>query len=143
MSTGGKYSLTSAILESHRRQSSEIEVSLLAKFIFERSKDSPDGLVTYKEIWEFFFPNKPWSGNHPRTVISNALYKVIFLCVSNSWPMITTVVVQTQSRKLSDDAKMNIFNEAKELGIDVGLNVDQFIAQQLELTKTFLIKNST
>lgn len=128
--TGGKFSLSELQLERQRRIKSPFPPADVAKTIVTLAKKSADGLVTYKEIWQVYRPDAVWVGNAPRSEMAKALGSVIAYCIDNSLPILTTLVVRGDSRSHSDEAKINIWNEAQSLGVDVGLDPAAFVQQQ-------------
>jgi hypothetical protein len=132
---GGPYSLSELLLEQRRRKPSKLPIDEVSRFIISRSKKSPDGLVTYKEIWEHFRPGQVWMGHGSQSVVKDALFRVVGYCAEHRLPVLTVLVVQTQSRKLSDSAVENIYRECKELGVDVGLVPRDFVKRETERSR--------
>lgn len=60
---GGPYSLAELPMEQRRRKPSAFPTAEVAGLIVELSRQSPDGLVTYKQIWTHFRPNQQWLPN--------------------------------------------------------------------------------
>lgn len=134
-SEGGKFSLSELRLEKLRRLKSPFLPRETAATIVRLAHSAPDGLVSYKAIWEVFRPNGVWTGNAPRAEMAKALASVIAYCVDNKLPILTTLVVRADSRSHSDDAVANIFNEAKALGVDVGLEPHAFVRREQEASR--------
>ncbi|MDP3906445.1 hypothetical protein [Novosphingobium sp.] len=130
--TGGKFPLSELLLEKKRRIVSPFPPERTAKTIVRLAKNSHDGFVTYKEVWQNFRPDKVWTGNAPRAEIANALGRVIAYCIDNKLPIISTLVVRSSTRNHSDEAVSNIYNEAKALGADVGHDAIAFVKSQQE-----------
>lgn len=127
---GGPFTLAELLIEQRRRKPSAFPTVEVARLIVELSRRSLDGLVTYKQIWTHFRPDQPWQGHGSQTVVRDALYRVIGYCVAHGLPVLTVLVVRTQSRKLSDEAVANIYAEAKEFGLEVGLVASDFVRQE-------------
>lgn len=127
---GGKYSLAELLLEQRRRIPSPFPPCDVAKAIVELASQSPDGLVTYKELWHCFEPELSWQGHASQGKLGKALGRVIALCVDEGWPILTTLVVRTDNRKHSAKAIENIYDEAKALNLEVGLVPMKFVADQ-------------
>ena len=72
-------------------------------------------------------------------VVADSLYRVIHYCVTNDLPILTVLVVRSNNRKLSGDAVKNIYNECRDLGVDVGLDPDAFVQTQIELSHNVVI----
>ena len=128
--TGGIYSLSELLLEQRRRTPSIFPTRELAQKIVAMSRQSPDGLVTYGELWSSCLPDRPWEGNNSRRIMANALSRVIAYCVDNNLPVMTVLVVRQSPRALSDDAIRNIYDESRQLGIDVGHEPRAFVERQ-------------
>ena len=130
--TGGKFTLAELRVEKLRRIKSPFPPAEVAKAIVSIARESEDGLVTYKEVWEKFRPNSRWIGNAPRTETGKALGAVIAYCIDNNLPLLSALVVQANKRAHSDDAIMHIHNVAREHGIDTGVDAKIFVKRQQE-----------
>lgn len=126
---GGHYSLADLLAEQARRNPTPFEVDAVIAAIIEGSKRSTDGLVTYGDLWKRF-TDAPWVGNHSQQQVANALGRVVHHCRRHDMPILTTLVVQAGSRSLGKEAKENIFEEARELGYDTGVDKEKFIQEQ-------------
>jgi hypothetical protein len=71
-------------------------------------------------------------GESGRTLAAFARTVQVSIC---ALPILTSVVVRGTTRKLSDQAIAHIYNECKELGIDVGLDPKGFVDEQAKLTR--------
>ena len=136
---GGKYSLAEVRLELLRRLPSPFGVRESAAKILELAQASSDGLLTYGEFWAAFRPNEPWKGNASVTIVGNALGRVAAYCVDNNLPILTALVVRTSNRRLSPEAISNIYNAAKEWGVEVGSDPAAFVSEQTERSKAVAI----
>jgi hypothetical protein len=136
---GGKYSLSEILLEKRRRKPSAFGVREVAAKIIELAAKSEDGLTTYGDIWNAFRPGVPWEGHKTLRIVADSLYRVIHYCVTNQLPILTVLVVRGSNRRLTSEAISNIFNECKELGIDVGTNPKAFVDEQIRLSRTLVI----
>jgi hypothetical protein len=135
---GGNYSLSEVLLEKKRRTPTNFGVRETAAKIVELSAASSDGLITYGDLWNASRPHTPWQGNKTQKLVSNALARVIHYCVVNRLPIITVRVVNAQNRKLSSKAIQNIYEECKDLGVDVGLDPRGFVDRQFELSRALV-----
>ncbi len=118
---GGPYSLREVMIEVAQRESvPEFPPRKLFEFIVKTAKASPDGLVTYKDCWEAFRPGEEWVGHKSLQPVSKALGSVIGMCAEKGLPVITSVVVRSDSRTLSPEAELGIFSTARQFGFDVG-----------------------
>lgn len=132
---GGKFSLADLRLEKQRRIKSPFPPRETAAEIVTLAKASKDGLVSYKEVWQRFRPDRVWTGNAPRAEMAKALGSVIAFCVDQRLPVLTTLVVRGGSRSHSEEAISNIYNEAKGLGVEVGLDAVAFVAREQEAAR--------
>ena len=117
------------LAEQARRSPSPFGVQETIDAIVATSRASDDGLTTYLAIWNRL-TDTPWVGNHAQSQMANALGRVVHHCRAHGMPILTVLVVQSQSRRLAETAQRNIFNEARELGYDVGVDIAAFIAAQ-------------
>ncbi|WP_454883982.1 hypothetical protein [Sphingomonas oryzagri] len=135
LTTGGPYTLSELLVEQHRRQpSSVIPTVECAKNIISLSKQSPDGLIFYLDIWKAFFPDKAWAAHESRNIVTNALERVGFYCLRHGLPIIVTLVVNKGKGELTDEAKDNIYNAWVERGVSTQLSRDEWIAEQQALS---------
>jgi len=132
---GGKYSLSEILLEKLRRKPAVFGTRQVAAKIIELAQQSADGLCTYGQIWSEFRPNTPWEGHKTLAVVASSLGRVVHYCVTNNLPILTTLVVQTGTRRLSHEAIQNIYNECRELGVSVGPDPEAFVRTQAELAR--------
>jgi hypothetical protein len=135
---GGIYSRSEALIERSRRSPGKWNVRDVAAAIINLSKISTDGKVSYNQIWQNFLPDRPWSGNASQQVVGRSLGQVIGYCAANRLPVLTVLVVRQDTRKLSDEAVRNIYNEARNYGINTGLDPVAFVRSQEALAATVL-----
>ena len=133
---GGIFSLAELKVEILRRTKSPFPAVEVARTIVSLSQRSTDGLVSYKQVWERFRPNAVWVGNAPRTEMAKALGSVIAYCIDKNLPILTTLVVQAGKRMHSEKAILNIYNEARSFGVDVGLDANAFVKGEQEKPRT-------
>jgi hypothetical protein len=138
---GGKYSLSDVLLEKKRRKPSAFGVRELAAKIIEMVRLSHDGFVTYLEIWKAFRPDVPWEGHKSLRLMSDSLDRVIHYCVTNRLPILTVLVVRTDTRTLTREAVEGICNSCRELGVDVGLDPKEFVDKQMELSRAVSVES--
>jgi hypothetical protein len=136
---GGIFSLQEILLEKLKRKPSVFGIRETAARIVELCARSPDGLVTYGEIWKSFRPNSPWEGNKTQQIVANSLGRVVHYCVMHRLPILTVLVVRGGNRRLSQEAIANICNECRELGLDVDADAEQFIQRQSDLARAVVI----
>lgn len=129
--TGGKYSLHEARLEKLRRQPNPFGTRESFIKIIELAKDSTDGKLTYGDLWSAFRPDEKWKGQGTATIVKQALGRVAVYCVDHGLPIVTVLVVHSGNRELSAKAKENIFNAARDLGVDVGVDPEAFVERQI------------
>ncbi|QIG97184.1 hypothetical protein [Bradyrhizobium sp. 6(2017)] len=138
---GGKYSLSEILLEKLRRKPAVFGTRQVAAKIIELAQKSEDGLCTYGQIWSEFRPNTPWEGHKTLSVVASSLGRVVHYCVTNDLPILTTLVVQTGTRRLSHEAIQNIYHECRELGVSVGPDPEVFVRTQAELARHLALYN--
>lgn len=139
MTQGGKYTLQEILLEQKRRLPTYWSAKDVTTRIVELASSSTDGLVTYGDLWKSFNPAIPWEGHKTLRVVANALGKAIYYCVTNRLPIVTVLVVRGQTRRLSTEAITNIYQECKELGVDVGLSDVDFVQAEIRKAMDLLV----
>jgi len=139
VSDGGMFSLAEVNREIYNRTPSEKNGREVADLICSLLQKSGSEHITYKDIWIEIASNAAWQGNHSARIVGNALRVCISYCVENNYPILTTLVRQGTG-KITEDAIQNIYNEAKMLGVDVGLSPEKFVTQQ-QVTSLEFVKN--
>ncbi len=137
--TGGYFSLSELLIEQRRRKPSPFPTVEVARAILELSRKSADGLCTYRDLWDFFCPGKPWVGHGSSTAVANSLARVIAYCVQNGLPVITVLVVKSGGRQLSPQAVQNIYSESRDLGVSVGHDPMAFVLKEREKSRSLVV----
>jgi hypothetical protein len=129
---GGIYPLSELLVERLRRTDTPRVPQDVFRFILESAAASPDGKTTYQDVWGFLHPGTPWKGNYSIKIVGSTLGAVIAYSVRHRLPIVSTLVVQSMTRRLSDRAVQNIYDECKSYGVDVGLVPGEFVARETE-----------
>lgn len=129
--SGGAYSLHEVMNEKAKRAAAGLNSEQLVGLILELSCRSQDGFTTYANLWAALFPAKPWCGRQTVRAIMKIMDLAIKHCVDNSLPIVTTLIVRTDTRKHSDDAVTNIYNAARNYGAEVGPSQQEFVDTQI------------
>ena len=95
--------------------------------------------MTYGEIWNVFRPNIPWEGHKTLRIVADSLERVIQYCVTHGLPILTVLVVRTNERNLSPQAIQRIYEECRELGMNVGPDPNAFVASQVALSRAIIV----
>lgn len=138
------YTLAQLLMEEGRRtRVGAFPTIEAAQKVLELAQSSPDGLTTYKEVYHAFRPDAEWKGNAPQNEVTNALGRVGVFCIANGLPLISTLVVNSGTRDLTEDARNNLYNFARERGVDVGSDRDTFIAHHQERARQVAVESIT
>jgi hypothetical protein len=129
---GGIYSLAELRVEKLRRLPSARPPGEVTRFVIKNASKSPSGTITYNELWNFLSPGVPWKGNHSIKIVGSTLGAAIAYCIKNKLPLVSTLVVRTGSRTLSDRAIEAIYNDAKAYGLNVGLDAKEFVIREAQ-----------
>ena len=135
---GGKYSLAEVRLEQQRRRGIAYNGRDAALKIIELAKASNDGLVTFLELWQSYYPGKKWVGMKCKRQVMQILEAASYYCAKapgGPIPIVTAAVVKSATRDVSQRSKDNIYNAARERGVETGHDVEAFYQAQLEGTK--------
>jgi hypothetical protein len=54
-------------------------------------------------------------------------------------PLLSTLVVNAGKRQLKPEAIWNIYNEARDLGLNVGLDAEAFVTKQADLARALRV----
>jgi hypothetical protein len=136
---GGLYSLAELSIEQCRRSPCPFGTREVAAKILELSRQSDDGVLTYGELWKSFRPDSPWVGYSTQQIVGQSLRRVVGYCVQHKLPIITVLVVNGTNRMLTEEAKDNIYNECKELGVETGPHRDVFVEDQIGKAKALAL----
>ena len=131
VTTGGIYPLSNVRAEKLRRISNGLSGEELCQLILDLSQVNADGFTTYLDLYRAIFPAKAWCGHTSIRTIMRVLHEIIIYCVENSLPLVTALVVRSDTRQLSPEALQNIYDCAGDMGVDVGPNVDEFVTNQI------------
>jgi hypothetical protein len=142
LTVGGPFSLAELLLEQKRRSKSEFYGRTVVEAIMYAARGSESCYTTYRDLHEQLYPGEPWKGNYSRSLMMQALDKAIHYCVGTKLPILSVLVVRSDDRKLSEQAIQNIYNECKEMGLDVGLEPEKFVSEQIALSKEWVRETS-
>jgi len=140
-SEGGIFQLSELLVERLRRTPTIKSPRDVFKFVVEAASAATDGQTTYQEVWGFLQPGEPWKGNHSIKVVGGTLGAVIAYCVQNELPIVSTLVVQSGNRKLSDRAVQNIYNDCKLYGVNVGPIAEKFVARETQRARELNLRD--
>ena len=135
---GAIYSLAEVHLEIQRRLGKAYNGRDAALKIVDLARQSDDGLVTFLDLWKSFYPEQEWVGHKSVREVMTILGSAAYYCATfpgGPWPIVTAAVVQSSKRVVTRRAKENIFNAAKDCGLDTGSDIEGFYQIQLEGTK--------
>ena len=131
--------LREILLKKWRPKPDPFGLSSVREKIFELSRKSSDGLLTYLDIWRELSGNEPWKGNGSRTIVAKSLSRVLQYCVINKLPFLTTLVVSSLGRRLSQQAIRSIYNECRDLGDEeVGPDPEAFVAREAKRARMYV-----
>lgn len=113
---GGVFSLAELLMEQSQRIDSGQTPQAIVDAICRLSRESDDGLTSYKSIWAEFYPDKDFVGNATQKIVGKMLGSAAGYCAINGLPALTTLVVPHNTRKLTDKAMENIHMAWQEFG---------------------------
>ena len=123
--------LAAVTAERCRRVAGGLTGSEIVQLILDMSQQNSDGYTTYLALYRAVFPGKPWRGTQ---AIKQVLHQAIIYCVDNDLPMVTALVVRSDTRELSRKALQNIYRSARDLGVSVGSDASDFVTTQILLS---------
>lgn len=128
---GALWPLKDIMREVQLRIASEWDTAGLRRVIFDNFKRPGDGLTTYKNAWHCLYPHLPFKGCNSKRIVMKALNALNNDSAVKGDPLWAVLVVPTGRRRLTDKAKKNLYEKARDLGRDVGPDIEQFIAQEI------------
>ena len=123
-----KYSLEDILDELRRRHSMFGQVY---RTVFDQLRVAPDHLITYRHVWDLFYPGQPWVWRKSDKAVKKILDELIRYCVLYSLPIITGRVVRRDQPRPDNKATENIYSRCQQLHVPVGPSPEQFVAQQM------------
>ena len=133
---GGPHTLVEVNKELLNRKGSDLDGKDIVNAIISLTNNSPSGITTYGELFTKIH-NKKFIGNSSQSKISKDLDRVIYYCIQNELPIITTLVMRKNQEKLTEQAIQNIYDECKDLGVDVPASPDTFVKSEQEKSRNF------
>lgn len=109
----GRFTLQDILAEKRRR------LGRFAKAydqLLDAVRQSPDGRITYGEVFAIFFPNEVWHFRRSMQKIKALMDGIIQYAVAFGKPILTAAIVRSGSRKCTPRAKQNIFDRSRDLG---------------------------
>ena len=121
------YALADVRREILRRATKGIDGGEVVRHIVELAAKSSDCFTTYGALFSKLWPSEQFIGNGSVSRVMMALGAAILWGVQQGLPCVTTLVVQTNGRRLSERAAANIYATLKGLGVEVGDNIEDYI----------------
>lgn len=138
LTVGGPFSLAELLLEQKRRAKADFDGRTVVDAIIASARASVTHILTYGQLHEQLYPGRKWEGNYSQSLMSNALDKAVHYCVENQLPILTVLVVRKDDKGLSDQAIHNIYNECRDIGLNVGLEPEKFVREQIRMAKEWV-----
>lgn len=142
LTTGGPFTLAELLLEQKRRSKSDFNGRVVVEAIIKAARASESGTLTYGHLHEQLYPGRSWEGNHSQNLMTRALDKAVHYCAEGKLPILTVLVVRANDKGLSEQAIQNIYNECREIGLEVGLEPAKFVAEQIAMSKDWVLRNN-
>jgi hypothetical protein len=129
VSTGGIFTLEELLIEQAQRLAKQWNIPGLLRVILE-NRQVGDGLTEYKALWHVMFPDQDWKGRYSLWIVMEVLDAMNRYSVALGLPLYTALVVPCATRRLTRKAIENLYDRARELGRDVGPDVDSFLDRE-------------
>ncbi len=127
--SGGIFSLDELVREKQRRLAKQWNIPGLLRVILE-NRQVGDGLTLYKELWNVLFPGEAWKGRYSVKIVMEALDALNRYIVAEGLPLHTILVVNSATRTLRAKAIESLYFRCRELGREVGPDVDAFVERE-------------
>lgn len=128
---GGTYSLFEIETEKVRRRQSAHDGRDITSRLLRLAKESADGLVSFKELWDETYVGVTWSGQGCYSEIRKSIDAAAEYCLKNELPYVTALLVNDSTREHPNDGKTNMHETAIRYGRTVPDDVERFIAQEI------------
>jgi len=128
---GGIFTLSEVRAERFRRAANGLGGAEICQLILDLAEVNADGFTTYLDLYHAVFPSRTWCGHTSIGAIKRVLHEAIIYCVDNSLPIVTALVVRSDTRQLSPEALLNIYHCAGEMGLSVGTDPENFVTEQI------------
>ena len=126
---GGIFTLEEILSEQSRRLARQWNIPTLLRAIVE-NRQQGDGLTEYNDLWRLMSPNRPWKGQGPLVIVMQALDALNRYIVAEGLPLYTILVVNGATRTLRAKAIENLYYRCRELGRQVGPDIDSFVERE-------------
>lgn len=130
---GGNWSRAELMLELDRRKPTIYAPRDLAMKIHTLCRHSPDQRVSYGAVWLAYHPAPLPKGHGWRKRVTDGLAVLGAWCVDNDLPILSTLVVNNETRELTDAACANVWNYIKAIKNDTSLTARDFVDEQAKL----------
>ena len=128
---GGIFTLSEVRAERFRRAANGLGGAEIYQLILDLAQVNADGFTTYLDLHRAVFPSRTWCGHTAVRAIKQVLHEAIIYCVDNSLPIVTALVVRSDTRHLSPEALLNIYHCAGDMGLSVGTDPENFVTEQI------------
>lgn len=133
---GQDHSLSAVLSVKLSRQAPDFSGRDVTRLILAKSQESHDGLVTYKELWQSCYPGMDWQGQNSVNKIKKILGNAVNYCLDHELPIVTSIVVRTDSRDNSAKAKDNMFEATITRRIlPPGMGPETFVTREKTATR--------
>ncbi|MDO6621079.1 hypothetical protein [Shewanella sp. 6_MG-2023] len=96
------------------------------------ANQSDSGFITYGQLFKCLH-KFDWVGNGSQQKLNKDLGAVVYYCVQNKLPIVTSLIIRQNNNQLTNQAKQNIYDCAKQLGVtNMQANVELYISEQQE-----------
>lgn len=128
---GGRFSRAQAVLELERRRGGDFDGREAAQLILSMHGRNPGKAVTYGAIWNHYFPDRAFVGNHSQQIVGQILHAAAYYCAVNGLPIVTAIVCKANGQ-ITDQAKSNMYAAGEAWGINVGKSPEDFYRSNIE-----------
>jgi len=135
---GGPYTLPEVNRELLNRRASDMDGKTISEAIVKLATQNENGFTSYGELFKEIH-KKDFLGNNSQRIISADLDRAIHYCISENWPIVTTLVINQSENDLTPKAIENIYDSCRELGLEnMPLSKEEFIRSEQERSRQLL-----
>lgn len=142
---GPHFTLADVLREIDLKEGTTFTIDGLANLAIQRALDDPAKKVSYREMYLAVHGGPPpqgFVGNGWRIPLTNKLLELSEYCYAKGWPLISILVVNDSTRRLSEDAQAAFWDEWRERYPEIkAINAEKWCEQMTELALEFIRNN--
>jgi len=138
---GKHFTLADIMREIDRRQGGALTLDNLTSIIATSCLTAPERKVSYRELYLAMHGQPPaqgFVGNGWRIPLTSKLRELSELCHAHGWPLISILVVDNKTRRLTTDTETAFYHDWKDKYPIKAVNAEKWCQQMTEQALEFV-----